>query len=755
MVLASIKNIPSMAAPTSTSTSGSAVHSARAGGLPIPAYLQSAHDVPCAGSTNANDDAGSSSPSEAELVLLCLDHLRDLRRSYPATGTSSDPQGQGDLLREAEQLDGDWISLAVYALSRSFVGSGPDNNGDLRSAFAGNSNSNGDAPAERAGNDACFDPSKAPAATSTTTTLTCAGRPGGSSITIPSSMDDINREILLPQSESSLYPHADSHPSNLHRFYRLNGLGGSAAATNTSKSDNGQTGKGLPGSVACLDADDAARPPLTLGELTSAGLSGLGGRSRLAAERDMVRSPLFQQFLTAVSDKGFFDGTTPAANDTTNDNDGNKYEERYRKVVAKFRTKLAAKAGSAGAVSAAAVGAAEKQSGRRQQKRVVAAAGAAATATAGGEVGPAAAAAAADAECDADPPRPATATAAVDPGAGAGGAVAGSVATDTSFNQTDLDEAERMKSDGNAHMQKKEYEEAAEAYTSALKLCPNGPHSHVYFSNRSASYLSMKRFEEAIRDSERSLALKPDYAKAHARLGLAQFLLGRFAEAVEAYEEALQLDPDNKASKSYLEKAKKKLAAEEAKENKKDNKEKDKDVAAPSEAPKSLPPATLPTTGGGSPTKTREQIRIDEKEANKFKSTGNAKMVARDHDGAIAAYTAAIELCPDGPSSHVYYSNRAAALCYLERYEQAEEDSETSIRLRPDYGKGWARLGLSRFFLHDYEGAVLAYREALKYEPDNPASRSYLQKAMRKLEEEAEDALSSSQRNGALGEESI
>ena len=733
-----------MTAPISTS---GAVHSARAGGLPIPAYLQSAQHVPCS-SGSTNDDDASSSPSEAELVLLCLDHLRDLRRSYPPTGTSSDPQA-GDPLREAEQLDGDWISLAVYALSRSFVGSGPDNNGDLRSAFAGNSNSNGDAPAERAGNDACFDPSKAPAATSTTTTLTCAGRPGGSSITIPSSMDDINREILLPPSESSLYPHADSHPSNLHRFYRLNGLGGSAAATNTSKSDNGQTGKGLPGSVACLDADDAARPPLTLGELTSAGLSGLGGRSRLAAERDMVRSPLFQQFLTAVSDKGFFDGTTPAANDTTNDNDGNKYEERYRKVVAKFRTKLAAKAGYAGAVSAAAVGAAEKQSGRRQQKRVVAAAGAA---TAGGEVGPAAAAAAAAAECaDAGPPPAATV---VDAGAGAGGDVAGSVATDTSLNQTDLDEAERMKSDGNAHMQKKEYEEAAEAYTSALKLCPNGPHSHVYFSNRSASYLSMKRFEEAIRDSERSLALKPDYAKAHARLGLAQFLLGRFAEAVEAYEEALQLDPDNKASKSYLEKAKKKLAAEEAKENKKDNKEKDKDVA-PSEAPKSLPPATLPTTGGGSPTKTREQIRIDEKEANKFKSTGNAKMVARDHDGAIAAYTAAIELCPDGPSSHVYYSNRAAALCYLERYEQAEEDSETSIRLRPDYGKGWARLGLSRFFLHDYEGAVLAYREALKYEPDNPASRSYLQKAMRKLEEEAEDALSSSQRNGALGEESI
>ena len=76
MVLASINNMPGMTAPTSASTGGGAVQSARAGGLPIPAYLQSAH--PC---TN-DEDTAVAPPSEAELVLLCLDYLRDLRRSY-------------------------------------------------------------------------------------------------------------------------------------------------------------------------------------------------------------------------------------------------------------------------------------------------------------------------------------------------------------------------------------------------------------------------------------------------------------------------------------------------------------------------------------------------------------------------------------------------------------------------------------------------------------------------------------------------
>ena len=109
-------------------------------------------------------------------------------------------------------------------------------------------------------------------------------------------------------------------------------------------------------------------------------------------------------------------------------------------------------------------------------------------------------------------------------------------------------------------------------------------------------------------------------------------------------------------------------------------------------------------------------------------------MASRDYEGAIAAYSRAIEMCPDGPNSHVYYSNRAAALCYLERYEEAEIDSESSVRLRPDYGKGYARLGLSRFFLRDYEGSLEAYEESLHLEPDNAASRSYHSKALRKLE---------------------
>jgi tetratricopeptide (TPR) repeat protein len=43
-------------------------------------------------------------------------------------------------------------------------------------------------------------------------------------------------------------------------------------------------------------------------------------------------------------------------------------------------------------------------------------------------------------------------------------------------------------------------------------------------------------------------------------------------------------------------------------------------------------------------------------------------------------------------------------------------------------------LGLARFFLQDYEGAIVAYTASLAYDPDNAASKSYLAKAQVKFE---------------------
>jgi len=414
--------------------------------------------------------------------------------------------------------------------------------------------------------------------------------------------------------------------------------------------------------------------PCGFDELVGAGAVACNSRVRRSVEEEIVRTSLFEQFLSAVTEKGFFkDAGNPGEP---------RYEDRFKKVVNKFRAKLAAKA----AEQAAQTGSTSVSQRENVHSRA--------------RLSPPSTAPKAELAPIPGPPQvqqhhqqqqqqqlhPAL-----------------------SYNEQDLEEAERFKAAGNTFMQNKEYARAVESYSTALRLLPAGPTSHVFYANRAAALLSMKRFRDAAADAERSIALRTDYGKGYARLGLAKFFLEDYDGAMDAYTISLSHDPENASSKAYLAKARAKGGAGRTKNSQRAGRE----------------------------------LEADQREAEKLKSAGNSYMSGKEYQRAIEAYTAALKLSPSGPSSHVYFSNRAAALCYLERYEEAELDSERSIGLRPDYGKAHARLGLSRFFLEDYVGASDAYTAALQFDPENAASKSYLAKARAKLvaAEQDEDEL--------------
>ena len=844
-------------------------------------------------------------PSETHLVLLCLDYLRELRRSYSPKN-----------LRAAEGLDADWLSVACYALNRSFVRPGHLRHSS-REEDEDKDDRNTDPSRQEKGNDAWFDPEAG--------SLSARGCPmplrwmqiraglgsssrdgagaGGQSLFDAESvvlpcMEEIESEILSdrdPRRREGLpadadpaadgddpmnwYEYEDNHRSNSHRFFPLNGLAPGVAA------DDGAIG---------------VFGPLSLGEIAAAGLAGLSARTRLDAEREMVRTPLFEQFLNAVSSKGFFVITDAAVSSegpglvqgeiTTKDIDKRKkviYEERYCKVVSKFRTKLAKKAFAAsgnmydmqnagsglvgvsssfesanaktigdatnqssgsGGTSLVAVTAAERQR-RRRERRIEACAAidqgaepSANTASASVAHIPPAKKLLSPPGADGPTSRPPQGLrsplrncsrsnlepgGAVDTGvpdttteahtgkslqattsSGKGEEVilfappSGAEATEQTsavhhhppmtatreeesptsrnkpYSSSDLDKAERIKSSGNLYMQHQDYRSAVKRYTAAIELVPLGPNSHVYLCSRAAAFLSLQCLEEAIADSQRSLSLRPDYAKAHARKGLAHFLLGNYQEAVEAYESALKQEPDNRGNRAYLDKAKRKIRKQIEKEavvaervgcfnennysprrehrsrggtkdrhtkleegsgaeappdwvgrfcNTRSNDKKQRDSKA--DYGMDLPPQS--GSRDSSERRSRDTVLF---EADSLKSRGNSCMSSQNFVGALKAYTKALELSPSGPSSHIFFSNRAAALCYLERYVEAEIDSARALALKPKFGKAHAMLGLSRFFLGNDVGAIEAYEVALRYDPDNAASQSNLEKALHRLE---------------------
>ena len=115
--------------------------------------------------------------------------------------------------------------------------------------------------------------------------------------------------------------------------------------------------------------------------------------------------------------------------------------------------------------------------------------------------------------------------------------------------------------------------------------------------------------------------------------------------------------------------------------------------------------------------------------AQQFKAQGNEAFKQERNEDAINLYTQAIELDPD---THVYYSNRSAA--YLKvggSKSKALKDAECCVKLRPDWPKGYSRLGAAQYALGRFDQALATYRRGLEIDPQSSA----LQAALRTTEQ--------------------
>mmetsp|Transcript_4297 Transcript_4297/g.7312 ORF Transcript_4297/g.7312 Transcript_4297/m.7312 type:complete len:387 (+) Transcript_4297:52-1212(+) len=115
--------------------------------------------------------------------------------------------------------------------------------------------------------------------------------------------------------------------------------------------------------------------------------------------------------------------------------------------------------------------------------------------------------------------------------------------------------------------------------------------------------------------------------------------------------------------------------------------------------------------------------------ADEKKAEGNSLLSKKKFKEAIACYSEAINLSPNGPSSHIYFCNRAAARCHIQEYREAIVDCEDSIERNKSYAKAYSRLGLAHFFLKEYTQSITAYEECLRLEPSNKSVQESLEQA--------------------------
>lgn len=112
-----------------------------------------------------------------------------------------------------------------------------------------------------------------------------------------------------------------------------------------------------------------------------------------------------------------------------------------------------------------------------------------------------------------------------------------------------LSMADEFKKQGNEAFAKKDYQAAVDFFSQAIEA---DPENHVLYSNRSASYASLQKYDLAYDDAVRTTEIKSDWGKGWSRKGAAAHGLGFLDEAKESYEQALKAEPTNVQAKNGL-----------------------------------------------------------------------------------------------------------------------------------------------------------------------------------------------------------
>ena len=114
-----------------------------------------------------------------------------------------------------------------------------------------------------------------------------------------------------------------------------------------------------------------------------------------------------------------------------------------------------------------------------------------------------------------------------------------------------IETSESWKQKGDDFYRSKSYHNAIDAYTNAISNDVNK--IATYFSNRSASYLMIGSYIEALRDCEAAINIEPNSPKVYFRKATILKSLGRFDDAVKALTDGLVLDPSSLTAKNEME----------------------------------------------------------------------------------------------------------------------------------------------------------------------------------------------------------
>jgi protein O-mannosyl-transferase len=238
---------------------------------------------------------------------------------------------------------------------------------------------------------------------------------------------------------------------------------------------------------------------------------------------------------------------------------------------------------------------------------------------------------------------------------------------------------------GDALDKKGQTDEAIRQYQEVLRLRPVYPDAH----NNLGAVLDQKgRNDEAIRHYQAALRLQPDHAGAHINLGLALSKKGELDEAIRQYQEAIRLKPEEADVHSNLGVA----------------------LAMKGQLDEAI-------------RQFQEALRLKPDHAEAHYNLGRAFDLKGQTDEAIHQFQGALRLRPDHADAH---NNLGLALGRKGQTDEAIGQFQAALRLKPDHAEAHNNLGIAFYQQRRTSEAIHQFQEALRLNPDFAGARKNL-----------------------------
>jgi len=274
------------------------------------------------------------------------------------------------------------------------------------------------------------------------------------------------------------------------------------------------------------------------------------------------------------------------------------------------------------------------------------------------------------------------------------------------------EEAKAYKNQGDTNSKLSKYNEAIINYTKAIALDPKYT---VAYNSRGLAYYELEKYEEAFADYTTAIGIDPKFSDIYINRGLANSKLSKNTEALADYLKAIQLDP--KCAAAYKNRALVYI-----------NINKHTEAIADCDKAIELDPKYMAAYNNRGIAYSRlnmfqesiadynKAIELDPKIAKPYSGRGIVNSKLNKSSEAIADFTKAIELDPKFSAA---YRFRATSYLGLNKYAEAIADFTKAIELDPKNEYSYTFRGIAYYGLKLYPESIADCTKVIEVNPKN------------------------------------